>query len=420
MTDILRSLLGMGLLLFLAWALSRDRRRIALRTVCWGLGLQWLLGILILKTFFGLKLFDLAQQAVLKLNEVSQVGAAMIFGPLADATALSGTFGPDNAFIFAVSISATIIVVGALSSLLYHWKILQWVVRAMALVMKRLMGTSGSETLATAANCFVGHTEAPLLIKPYIARMTQSELMALMTGGMATIAGGMLAVYAQFGSNAGFPDLAGHLVTASLMSAPAALVIAKILIPETEQSQSAADMPLDTPRQTANSIDAICKGAQDGGLLALNVSVMVLAMVALVALANAILQWPQGLMGVSDPIKLETVLGWVHAPLAWVIGIPWDHCTLVGSMLGERVVLNELFGYLSLTNSREILDERSFLITSYALCGFANLGSIAVQIGGLSALVPERRQEFARMGFWSMVAGLMACYLTATMVGLLV
>ena len=202
----------MGLLLFLAWALSRDRRRIALRTVCWGLGLQWLLGILILKTSFGLKLFDLAQQAVLKLNEVSQIGAAMIFGPLADATALSGTFGPENAFIFAVSISATIIVVGALSSLLYHWKILQWVVRAMALVMKRLMGTSGSETLATAANCFVGHTEAPLLIKPYIARMTQSELMALMTGGMATIAGGMLAVYAQFGSNAGFPDLAGHLV----------------------------------------------------------------------------------------------------------------------------------------------------------------------------------------------------------------
>ena len=167
----------------------------------------------------------------------------MIFGPLADATALSGTFGPENAFIFAVSISATIIVVGALSSLLYHWKILQWVVRAMALVMKRLMGTSGSETLATAANCFVGHTEA-LLIKPYIARMTQSELMALMTGGMATIAGGMLAVvYAQFGSNVGFPDLAGHLVTASLMSAPAALLIAKILIPETEQSQSAADMP---------------------------------------------------------------------------------------------------------------------------------------------------------------------------------
>ena len=282
------------------------------------------------------------------------------------------------------------------------------------------MGTSGSETLATAANCFVGHTEAPLVIKPYIQKMTQSELMALMTGGMATIAGGVLAVYAQFGRNAGFPELAGHLVTASLMSAPAALVIAKILIPETESSETNATSKLADTHTATNSIDALCKGARDGGMLALNVMAMVLAFVAIVALANFILQWPQTRLGIPQPVSLETLFGWVNAPFAWLIGVPWEHCTLVGSMLGERIVLNELFGYLSLTGNREVLDERTFLITSYALCGFANFGSVAVQIGGLSALVPERRGEFARLGLWSMFAGLLACYLTATLVGLLV
>ncbi|MEK9864331.1 MAG: nucleoside transporter C-terminal domain-containing protein, partial [Verrucomicrobiota bacterium] len=324
--EIFRSLLGIAILLLSAWLLSKHRRHFPFKTVLWGLGLQLLLGLLILRTSVGLKLFNLAQQAVLKLNEVSQVGARMIFGPLADGAILSETFGAANAFIFAVSISATIIVVGALSSLLYHWRILQWVVRGMAWVMRRLMGTSGSETLATAANCFVGHTEAPLLIKPYLSKMTQSELMALMTGGMATIAGGMLAVYAQFGTNVGFPDLAGHLVTASLMSAPAALVIAKILIPETHPSSTSTQTASQPQPQTTNSIDAICKGAQDGGLLALNVSVMVLAMVALVALANESLQAAQSLLGIDQPLTLEAILGWVHAPLAWVIGIPWDHC----------------------------------------------------------------------------------------------
>lgn len=410
----------MGAILALAWTFSRHRRQFPLRVVVWGLGLQLAIGILILKTPVGLRIFGFAQKAVLKLNDVSQVGAAMIFGPLASTEQLASVFGPSNTFIFAVSITATIIVVGALSSLLYHWGVLQFMVHWMALIMRRLMGTSGSETLATAANCFVGHTEAPLVIKPYIQKMTQSELMALMTGGMATIAGGVLAVYAQFGSNAGFPELAGHLVTASLMSAPAALVIAKILIPETETSETGASSKLTDTKTSVNSIDALCKGARDGGMLALNVMAMVLAFVAIVALANFILQWPQTRMGISQPISLETIFGWVNAPFAWLIGIPWEHCTLVGSMLGERIVLNELFGYLSLTGNREVLDERTFLITSYALCGFANFGSVAVQIGGLSALVPERRGEFARLGLWSMFAGLLACYLTATLVGLLV
>jgi CNT family concentrative nucleoside transporter len=420
MIEMFRSLFGMGAILALAWAFSRHRRQFPFRTVVWGLGLQLAIGILILKTPIGLKIFGLAQKAVLKLNDVSQVGAAMIFGPLASTEQLASVFGPNNTFIFAVSITATIIVVGALSSLLYHWGVLQFMVHWMALIMRRLMGTSGSETLATAANCFVGHTEAPLVIKPYIQKMTQSELMALMTGGMATIAGGVLAVYAQFGRNAGFPELAGHLVTASLMSAPAALVIAKILIPETETSETSATSKLTDTKTSANSIDALCKGARDGGMLALNVMAMVLAFVAIVALANFILQWPQTRMGIVQPISLETIFGWINAPFAWLIGIPWEHCTLVGSMLGERIVLNELFGYLSLTGNREVLDERTFLITSYALCGVANFGSVAVQIGGLSALVPERRSEFARLGLWSMFAGLMACYLTATLVGLLV
>lgn len=418
--DTLRSLFGMALIIGLAWLCSRNRKAFPFRIVFWGLGLQLFIGILILKTSFGLKIFDIAQKAVLKLNDVSQEGAALIFGPLASAAQLEATFGQGNGFIFAVSITATIIVVGALSSLLYHWGILQWAVHWMAMLMRRLMGTSGSETLATAANCFVGHTEAPLLIKPYIKNMTQSELMALMTGGMATIAGGMLAVYAQFGRSVGFPELAGHLVTASLMSAPAALVIAKIMIPETEKSETSSGSDLASKKQSTNSIDALCRGAHDGGMLALNVMAMVLAFVAIVALANFILQWPQMRLGIAQPISLENIFGWINAPFAWLIGVPWKHCTLVGSMLGERIVLNELFGYLSLTANKEILDPRSFLIVSYALCGFANFGSVAVQIGGLSALVPERRSEFARMGLWSMFAGLLACYLTATLVGLLI
>ena len=420
MIEILRSLFGIGMILALAWTCSRHRDRFPIRIVLWGLGLQCAIGILILKTSIGMEIFSVAQKAVLKLNEVSQEGAAMVFGPLASTSILESTFGAGNSFIFAVSISATIIVVGSLSSLLYHWGILQWVVRAMARVMRRLMGTSGSETLAAAANCFVGHTEAPLLIRPYILKMTQSELMALMTGGMATIAGGILAVYAEFGRNAGFPEMAGHLVTASLMSAPAALVIAKILIPETEPSASSGSSELENTQTSRNSIDALCRGAQEGGILALNVMAMVIAFVALVALLNFLLQWPQTQMGFTHPISLETIFGWVNAPFAWLIGIPWEHCPLVGSMLGKRIVLNELFGYLSLTANREVLDERSFLITSYALCGFANFGSIAIQIGGLSTLIPERRSEFARLGLWAMFAGLLACYLTATLVGLLV
>ena len=420
MMDALRSLFGMLCIIAIAWLCSRNRKAFPLRIVLWGLGLQLFIGVLILKTSFGLKIFSVAQKAVLKLNDVSQEGAALIFGPLANASQLEASFGQGNSFIFAVSITATIIVVGALSSLLYHWGLLQWAVQWMALLMRRLLGTSGSETLATAANCFVGHTEAPLLIKPYIKNMTQSELMALMTGGMATIAGGMLAVYAQFGRAAGFPELAGHLVTASLMSAPAALVIAKIIVPETEKSETSGKSNLDSKKQSSNSIDAICRGAHDGGMLALNVMAMVLAFVAIVALLNFIVQWPQMRLGVDQPISLEVLFGWINAPFAWLMGIPWEHSTLIGGMLGERIVLNELFGYLTLTANKDVLDPRSFLIASYALCGFANFGSVAVQIGGLSALVPERRSEFAKMGLWSMFAGLLACYLTATLVGLLI
>ena len=418
--QLLHSLFGMICIIGLAWLCSRNRKAFPTRIVLWGLGLQLIIGILILKTSFGLKAFNVAQKMVMKLNDVSQEGAALIFGPLANASQLEASFGQGNSFIFAVSITATIIVVGALSSLLYHWGVLQWAVRCMAMIMRKLMGTSGSETLATVANCFVGHTEAPLLIKPYIKHMTQSELMALMTGGMATIAGGMLAVYAQFGRAAGFPELAGHLVTASLMSAPAALVIAKIMVPETEQTKHSSESNLDLQKRSSNSIDAICHGARDGGMLALNVMAMVLAFVALVALLNFILQWPQMRLGVNQPISLEVIFGWINAPFAWLMGIPWEHSALVGSMLGERIVLNELFGYLSLTENKDTLDARSFLIASYALCGFANFGSVAVQIGGLSALVPERRSEFAKMGLRSMFAGLLACYLTATLVGLLI
>ncbi len=411
------SAFGAFLILGLAWAISERRKTFPWRTVIGGLLLQMGLIAVILKTSTGRLIFELAQRVVLKVNTFANEGAAVIFGPLADPTKLNQGLGPGSGPIFAVFISATIIVIAALSALLYHWGILQRIVAAMAYVMQRLMGTSGSESLSAAANCFIGQTEAPLVIKPYLEKMTRSELLALMTGGMATIAGGVLAVYAQFGAAAGHPELAGHLMTASLISAPGALLIAKIMIPEEEESQTRDGAEIDLSRTTRNSIDALCRGTQDGLKLAVNVMAMILTFVAVVALVNFLLQEPQTWMGIESPVSLQEILGWIHFPIAWILGIPLDHCQLVGQILGERIVLNELFGYLTLTQQEANLDQRTFVLTSYALCGFANLGSIAIQIGGIGALVPSRRGELALLGWRAMLAGLLTCYLTAALVG---
>jgi CNT family concentrative nucleoside transporter len=416
------SLLGWFTMVAVAWAISYNRKLFPWRTVVWGVGLQFVLALLILKTPWGGALFDFAGKVIQKLILFSNEGCKFVFGPLADESLLAEKFGAGNSVIFAILVTGTIIIVACISSLLYHWGILQRVVRAIAWVMRKVMRTSGSETLSACANIFMGQTEAPLMIRPYVPRLTRSELMTVMVCGMAHIAGGVAAVYADMGFRAGYPNTAGHLLTASVLNCPAALLIAKIMLPETEKSETAASAPATVPRTTANSIDAICRGAGDGFNLALNVIAMLIAFIAMIALANYVIMFPQmHLFGVANPVKLQTIFGWINAPFAWLMGVPAHDCVAIGQILGERVVLNEFVGYLDLTaNAKQLaLDPRSFTIATYALCGFANFSSIAIQVGGIGSLAPERRSEMARLGFRAMVGGLLAAYMTASLAGFL-
>lgn len=416
------SLLGWLTMLAAAWAISYNRKLFPWRTVIWGVGLQFTLALLILKTPWGGLLFEFAGKVIQKLIQFSNEGCKFVFGPLADENLLTDKFGPGNSVIFAILVMGTIIIVACLSSLLYHWGILQWVVRGFAWVMRKIMRTSGSETLSAAANIFMGQTEAPLMIRPYVPRLTHSELMTIMVCGMAHIAGGVAAVYADMGIRAGYPNTAGHLLTASVLNCPAALMIAKILAPETEKSETAASAPATVPRTTANSIDAICRGAGDGFHLALNVIAMLIAFIAMIALANYVIQYPQThLFQMAKPVNLQTFFGWINAPFAWLMGVPTKDCLAVGQILGERVVLNEFVGYLDLTtNAKQLaLDPRSFTIATYALCGFANFSSIAIQVGGIGSLAPERRSEMAKLGLRAMCGGLLAAYMTASLAGFL-
>jgi concentrative nucleoside transporter, CNT family len=414
------SLLGVVVFLALAWSLSTNRRRFPWRTVLMGMVLQFLCALLVLKTGLGRGLFEGARYAVDQLGICADRGAHLVFGPLADSTLLAGAFGARNAFVFAFTISATIILVSALSALLYYWGILQRIVQGMAWVMQRIMGTSGSESLATASNIFLGQTEAALVVKPYIVHMTRSELMALMTAGMATIATGVMVVYS--GQSIGMD--AGHILTASVMSAPAALLMAKIMVPETDTSETTAGAAMLVEKTDANSIDALCRGTTEGVSMAINVMAMLIAFTAIVALMNMVfggVQWlfagrPEGF----QPMTLQQLLGYVNAPFAWLMGVPAQDCTAVGEALGQRVVLNEFVGYFALAQQKEVLDPRSMVIATYALCGFANFASIGIQIGGIGALAPTRRGDLARLGLRAMLAGLLACYLTASIIGILI
>jgi CNT family concentrative nucleoside transporter len=411
------SVLGLFSFLAVAWAMSSHRRRFPWRTVAWGLGLQFTFALLILKTTPGQTVFNYTGLAIRKLVDFANEGCKFVFGPLANSEVLGNAFGPQNALVLGILIMGTIIVVAMLSSLFYHWGVLQKVVHGMAWVMRKVMRTSGAETLSAAANIFMGQTEAPLLIKPYIPRMTRSELLCMMTGGMATIAGGVAAVYAAFGAQAGHPEVAGHLLTASVLNAPAALLISNILIPETEVSETAGGVVKDPPRTTVNSVDALCRGASEGMMLSINVIAMLIAFIALVALVNFLLVFPQQKFGVAAPVTLQTLLGWLNAPFAWLMGVPTPDCAAVGSVLGERIVLSEFIGYTSL-NAVQV-SERSYTIATYALCGFANVASIAIQVGGIGSLAPERRGDMAKLGLRAMIGGLLACYLTATIAGIL-
>ena len=409
------SLLGIVSFLGLAWAMSSNRRQVQWRVVAWGMGLQLLIGWVVFQTPLGQGVFEAANVAIAKLNEFAKEGAKLVFGVLVDQEKIEEVFGLEKGkgVIFAIAISATIIFVSALSSLLYHWRVLQWVVAGIAWVMRRTMRTSGSETLATAANVFMGQTEAPLVVKPYLGGMTRSELMALMVGGMATIAGGVAAAYVLMGINA------GHLLTASILSAPGTLVIAKLMFPETAPSETADERCALPESTSANSLDALCQGAADGMRLSINVIAMLIAFIAVVHLANAILAWVISPMGWS--VTIQEVIGWLNVPFAWLMSVPPEECVQVGTVLGERVVFNEFVGYLNLSEmiKKEELSERTIAIVTYALCGFANFASVAIQIGGISTLVPERRTDLAKLGLRAMVGGLLACYLTATVAGLL-
>ncbi len=411
----LMSLFGLAAFIALAWAMSLNRRVFPWRTVLSGIALQFALALLILKTTPGAAFFAFANDAVSQLLSYADKGSGFVFGVLGDQPLLERSFGQGRGFIFFVVVMGTIILVSALSSLLYHYGILQRVVKGIAWLMQRLMRTSGSESLAAAANIFMGQTEAPLVIKPYLKHVTRSELFAIMVPGMASVAGGVLAAYVAFGVSA------GHLITASFMSAPAALLIAKIMLPETEPSETAAGANAVLEKPARNGIDAVCLGASEGMTLSLNVMAMLIAFVALVALANGMLGGVQGWFGVANPVKLETIIGWLNAPAAWLIGVPWADCQKVGEVLGTRIVLNEFVGYLSLADLQKTgaIGDRSFTLATYALCGFANFSSIAIQIGGIGALAPERRGELAALGLRAMAGGLLACYMTATVVGLL-
>ncbi|MGA2788016.1 MAG: nucleoside transporter C-terminal domain-containing protein [Verrucomicrobiota bacterium] len=413
------SLLGLAAMVVMAWAISEKRRLFPSRTVLWGLGLQFVFALLILKTSAGHEVFDFTGRAIRKLIDFSNEGCKFVFGPLADGTQLTKIFGPGNGLIFAVLVTGTIIIVASLSSLFYHWGILQRVVRVVAWVMRQAMRTSGSETLSAAANIFMGQTEAPLLIKPYIPHMTRSELLCMMTGGMATIAGGVAAVYAKLGLDAGHADMPGHLLTASVLSAPAALLISKVMLPETESSETAGRAAADVPRTTTNSIDALCRGAGDGMMLSINVIAMLIAFIAVVAMANFLISYTLGGFGIHTDQPLQVVFGWINAPFAWLMGVPAQDCLAVGRILGERVVLNEFIGYLDLTNPATHVDGRSYILATYALCGFANFASIAIQVGGIGSLAPERRSDMARLGVRAMIGGLLASYMTACIAGIL-
>ncbi|MEE2715733.1 MAG: nucleoside transporter C-terminal domain-containing protein [Verrucomicrobiota bacterium] len=408
------SLIGLVTFITLAWGISIRRDKFPWRTVLAGLGLQTLIAIIMVRpSVFRDWIYNNAKISADNLIYFAQQGTQLVFGPLAKRDILLNVgFDPANAMVLGITICGTIILVAVLSSLLYHLGILQRIVHAMAWIMQRVMRTSGSESLCTSANVFMGQTEAPLVIQPYLKGMTRSELMTMMVGGMATIAGGVFAVYAGMGIEA------GHLLTASFMAAPTALYMSKILLPETEKSETSDGETHNVKAQTTNALDAMCQGAGDGMKLTINVLAMLIGFTAVIALFNYLLVLPQNWANVSNPITFDMILGWLNAPFAWLMGIPWGDCETIGQALGKRMVFTEFIGYLEITGARESLDPRSFTLATFAICGFANFASIAIQIGGIGSLAPERRQDLAKLGLRAMVGGILVGYTNACIAGL--
>ena len=446
--DILRGLIGMTFIIALALAFSKDRKAVNWRLVGTGLGLQFVLALFILRgsamsEFFAplgwpKQFFSFISSFFVVVLDFTTEGAMFIFGDLAKGPGMEGSLG----FFFAFQVLPTIVFFAAITTLLYHYGILQAVVRYMASGMQKAMGTSGAESLSVVANIFVGQTEAPLVVKPYVERMTPSELMAVMTGGMATIAGGVMAAYIQILGDSyalanelslevGRQLFAEQLLGASLMAAPAALVIAKILYPETQTPETMGEVRVEVEKKDANGIDAASSGAAEGLKLALNVGGMLLAFIALLAMLNSMLGFigslPNSvgeLVGLDIPIlevTIQTILGYIFMPLAFIIGVPWEDALAVGSMIGTKIVLTEFIAFIDLSNLvlAGELQQKTIFMATFALCGFANFASIAIQIGGIGGIAPSRKAELAKFGLKAVMAGTLANMMTATWAGIL-
>jgi CNT family concentrative nucleoside transporter len=400
-------LLGLVAILAVAWLVSTNRRAIQRRVVFWGLALQFGFAFLVLKTDFG-KLFQAASYVVNALLEYAEEGSKFLFGPLGEK---SGPYG----VIFAFQVLPIVIFIASIFAVLYQLGVMQGVVRGMAVVMQRVMKASGAESTSVAASIFMGQTEAPLTIRPFLAGLTQSELFTIMTSGMAHVSGAVMAAYVKIAQ-----VNIKHLLTAVIMTAPATIMLAKIMMPETEQPATAGNVRVEVEKPGVNIIDAAARGAGDGLHLALNIGAMLIAFLALIALVNGMLGWIHGLPGLGwVPASLQAMFAVLFAPIAWLLGVAWKDCATVGNLLGTRLVLNEFVAFLQLGPLKPDLDPRSFVIATYALCGFANFSSIAIQIGGIGALAPTRKSDLARLGLRAVAAGTMANFMSACIAGML-
>jgi concentrative nucleoside transporter, CNT family len=402
-------ILGLLTMLALAYAFSTNRRAIRLKTVAWGLGLQFAFAVLVLRIDAGRRLFQKAGDVVSRLLSYSFVGSQFVFGDL-------GKQGSHLGFYFAFQVLPAIIFICAFFAVLYHFGVMQIIIKLAAWIMTRVMGASGAESLNIAASIFMGQTEAPVTIRPFLPDLTRSELMTVMTSGMAHVSGGIMAAYIAFGIE---PK---HLLSAVIMTAPGTLLMAKMLVPETEQPRTAGKVVMpeseEQNEKEENLLGAVARGTTDGLHMALNIAAMLIAFLALIALADGILggihHWATWV-----PESLEKIFGVVFAPIAWVIGVPWHDCGVIGTLLGTRMVLNELVAFSMLGPMKAALDPRSFTIATFALCGFANLSSIGIQIGGIGALAPNKKSELARLGIRAMLAGTMANLMSASIAGML-
>jgi CNT family concentrative nucleoside transporter len=400
--------LGILAVLLAAWLGSTNRGRIRWRTVAWGLSLQLIFAFLVLRFDFGQRAMAWAGDVVNSMLACTQAGTKVLFGAL-------GTPNTSLGSIFAFQVLPTIIFISAFFAVLYHIGLMQIIIRGLAWVMLKTMRISGAESMNVAASIFMGQTEAPLTIRPFLAGATRSELMTIMTSGMAHVSGGIMAMYIAQGIEA------RHLLSAVIMTSPGTILMAKMLVPETEipATEGRVVIPEDEEHKEENLIGAIARGTIDGGKLAMNVAIMLISFLALVALLDSLLGWVHMHNGLHwIPGSLGEILGFVFAPVAWLIGVPWRDCGIIGNLLGTRMALNEVIAYIALGTHKATLDPRSFTIATFALCGFANLGSIGMQIGGIGALVPERRNELARLGVRAMLAGTMANLISASIAGM--